>query len=95
MKLRFSRGLELDAIAESHGVHRATVTRRLAGLCSRLGRALHTELARQGTNLSTSEMQALAQLLRSQLTGAVDSWMQRSLRGLEAAQGGAEAGRAS
>ena len=78
LKMRFSEGLELEAIGACQGVHRATVARWLASLCSRLEHDVQRQLGQQGVNLSASELRGVGRTLQCRLTGAVDSWLQRS-----------------
>jgi RNA polymerase sigma-70 factor, ECF subfamily len=92
LKLRFSDGLELEAIARKRGVHRVTVARWLTALYARLSRAMQSELSQRGASLSASELHGLGQVVASQLAGTLDSWLQRSLRGYEASRDAGEGG---
>jgi RNA polymerase sigma-70 factor, ECF subfamily len=78
LRLRYVAGHELVTIGGLQGLHRATISRWLSMLCTRLRLALRAGLSRRGAELSPSDMHGLGQSLQSQLAGAVGSWLRRS-----------------
>jgi RNA polymerase sigma-70 factor, ECF subfamily len=75
LRLRYVAGHELVTIGDLQGLHRATISRWLSMLCTRLRFALRAGLSRRGAELSPSDMHGLGQSLQSQLAGTVASWL--------------------